>query len=455
VIYLPRLDRATQFSEFLQAGGARTVLLRSENWREALHPLLRFDITRPETATEAGIDETKDLTLVLKGDLEVSCVSIKDLPRFTQLCADRMKPLGDPWKATQEGVTLIGVKDVLNRVPLGYALKGNEACAVRQQGKSVEAVLKDVAKWLKGPPQGAVWKLIPQLKGTAYFLSPKAAAALNANGLTTVADVRGQMPLAGLGQGGPSPYAAFAGGGLLVMKLRANPELMPSVLEQVALRLTSLCPSCTPQSFTLAAHALAPTLTGNAVLVVAKVKVQASLRTEAGRFFALRMAVLGESKDPAASRAVLAGLETLKGAKPLDSGEGFSLILREGEVRLGVRGTNVYMANDIGVVDAAIKAVPADAGKQAHGAEFNVDPKLLAQGLSQVPLLDAVQSGELAGILAAGAELGPLLLGTERVNGWADWMQGDSYKGQVSWTLKPPPPRDGGVASDGGVPDGG
>ena len=48
VIYVPRLDRTTQFSDFLRVGGERSVLLRSENWRESVHPLLRFDITRPE-----------------------------------------------------------------------------------------------------------------------------------------------------------------------------------------------------------------------------------------------------------------------------------------------------------------------------------------------------------------------------------------------------------------------
>ena len=454
VIYLPRLDRATQFTEFLRVGGERTVLLRSENWREALHPLLRFDITRPETASEAGLDETQSLTLILRGDLEVSCTTVKDLPRFTQLCADRMKPLGDPWKDKAEGATLIGVKDVLGRVPTGYALKGNEACAVREQGKSVEGVLKEIAKWMGKPPQGPVWKLIPQMKGTAYFLSMKAVAALNADGLTDVADVRGELPMAGVGNAGPSPYAAFPNGGLLVLKVRTAPEMLASVLEQLALRLMALCPSCTPQAFTAAAHAIAPTLTGNAVVLVSKVKVQASLRTEAGRFFALRLAVLAESKDAPNSRGVLAGMQTLKGAKPLDNGEGFSLLLREGEVELGVRGTNVYLANDAAVLEAALKAVPAQPGKQAHGAEFTVDPKLLAQGLSQVPLLDAVQSGELAGILAAGAELGPLLLGTEKVNGWADWMQGPSYKGQLTWKLKPPPPRDAGTP-DAGVSDAG
>jgi hypothetical protein len=226
------------------------------------------------------------------------------------------------------------------------------------------------------------------------------------------------------------------------------------VLEQLALQMVSLCPACKADAFTSAAHAMAATLTGNAVVVIARVKVQASLRTEAGRFFAVRMAVLGESKDPQASRAVLKTMESIKGAQPLDSGEGLSLILREGQVQLGVRGKNVYLANDVSVLEGAAKALPEQGGKQQHGAEITVDPKLLAQALSQVPLLDAVQSTELAGVLAAGAELGPLLLGTEQVSGWADELPGTGYKGQVTWKLKPPPPRDGGFP-DAGAPDGG
>jgi hypothetical protein len=456
VIYLPRLDRATQFTEFLRAGGERTVLLRSENWREALHPLLRFDITRPETATEMGLDDTQALTLVLKGDIEVSCATVKDLPKFQMLCADRMKPYGDPWKAAAEGVQLVGVKDVLGRIPTGYALKGNEACAVRQQGKSVEGLLKEVAKWLKAPPQGPAWKLIGQLKGTAYFLMPHAVAALNADGLTTVADIRGELPFAGFGNAGPSPFESFPNAGaLIVLKVRAPPEQLGPVLEQLSLRLMALCPGCVPQTFVTAAHAMAPTLTGNVLVVVTKVKVQASLRTEAGRFFALRTAVLAESKDPQASRVVLATIQGMKGAQPLTSGEGLSVLLREGEVSIGVRGSNVYIANDAAALEAATRGLPQEPAKQLHGAETTVDPKLLAQGLSQVPLLDAVQSGELAGILAAGAELGPLLLGTEKITGWADWMQGSQYKAQLTWKLKPPSPRDGGVGTDGGVADGG
>jgi hypothetical protein len=110
----------------------------------------------------------------------------------------------------------------------------------------------------------------------------------------------------------------------------------------------------------------------------------------------------------------------------------------------------VFASNDPVVLEAAYKALPAAPAAQAHGAEVDVDPKLLAQGLAQVPLMDAVQSTELAGMLAAGAELGPLLLATERISGWAD-----AQRAQLSWRLKALPVKDAGVAGDAGVVDAG
>jgi hypothetical protein len=182
--------------------------------------------------------------------------------------------------------------------------------------------------------------------------------------------------------------------------------------------------------------------------------VTGSLRTDAGRFFAVRTAVFAETHAPEEALKAIMLLGTLKGSKPLEAGDGISVLLKEGEVRMGVRGSHVFFSNDPGVLEATYKALPTTGGPMTHGAELNVDPKLLAQGLSQVPLMDAIQSTELAGVLAAGAELGPLLLATERISGWAD-----PQKAQVSWKLKPPPPPratlDGGMSTDAGTRDAG
>jgi hypothetical protein len=445
VIYLPRLDKAPQFSEFLKVGGERSVLLRSENWRESVHPLLRFDVTRPETAREVGIDETQPLTLIIRKELEVSCVTLKSAERFNAACADRLKVLGTPFKKTEAGVITFGVRDALDRVLVGYVIKGNESCAARMQGKSVEKSLEEIGKWLGKPPAGATWKLLGTLPGVGYLLTQKGVMAMNADGLTASATARGELPLAGLAGAGTSPYGSFTMPGLAVVKVRADPTAPGPLLDELALRLVTLCPACEPAPFKAAARALAPTLSGAAVMVVARVKVTGSLRTAAGRFFAVRSAVFAEAQAPAEAQKAIMQLAQVRGAKPLEDGSGVSLLLNEGEVRFGVRGTHVFASNDPTVLEAAYRALPPSPGPMAHGAELVVDPKLLAQGLAQVPLLDAVQSTELAGALAAGAELGPLLLATERINGWAD-----SQRASISWKLKAPPQRDAGV-TDGGV----
>ena len=449
-VYLPRLDRATQFSRFLEVGGERSVLLRSENWRESVHPLLRFDVTRPDTAVSYGIDPTAPLTIVLRQGLEVSCVTVKSFEKFSAACDERLKALGTPFKVTEAGVTRYGARDAIDRVLAGYVVKGNEACAARHQGKSVEPALKEIAGWLNKAPTGATWKLVSTLPGAGYLLTQRAVIAMGADGLTATATARGDLPLYGLTGAGSSPYAAMSMPSLLLARMRTQPAMTQPLLDEVALRLAALCPACEAGPFKLAARALPPTLTGAAVLVVSRVKVVGSLRTDPGRFFSVKGAAFAETHSPEAALKVLLELARLRGAKLLDSGDGVSLLLKEGEVRLGVRGRHVFASNDAATLESAYKALPTAPAAQGHGAEVNVDPRLLAQGLAQVPLMDAIQSTELAGMLAAGAELGPLLLATERITGWAD-----AQRAQLSWRLKAPPVKDAGVAADAGVPDAG
>ncbi len=444
VIYLPRLDRATQFQDFLRVGGERSVLLRSENWRESVHPLMRFDITRPDTAAAVGIDETAPLTLVFRQDLEVSCVTVKNAEKFHAAAADRLKTWGTPYKATEGGFTTYATRDSLDRVLSGYVMKGNEACAARQQGKSVEGPLKEIGKWLGKTPTTGSWKLLKDMPGVGFLLTQRAVVSMNADGLTATATAKGDLPLAGLAGAGSSPYAAMNTPALVLVKMRTDPAAQQPVLDEVALRLAALCPACDPAPFKISARMLGPTLTGSAVLVVAKVKVVGSLRTDPGRFFSVRTAVFAETHNPEAALKAVMELAQVRGAKPLEGGGGVSILLKEGEVRTGVRGTHVFASNDPAVLEAAYKALPTAPAQQGHGAEVNIDPKLLAQALSQVPLMDAVQSTELAGALAAGAELGPLLLSTEKISGWAE-----SNRVYVQWKLKTPAApatRDAGVA---------
>jgi hypothetical protein len=194
---------------------------------------------------------------------------------------------------------------------------------------------------------------------------------------------------------------------------------------------------------------LSPLLTGRLAVVSTRVKVGATLTTPSGRFFAPKTAVWMETSNPKDARAALDGLKKLRQAKALPDGTGYSLLLKDGEAQLGVAGDHVFVTNDATTLKES-RAVRT-AGKLAHGLEWTLDGPLVAQGLSQVPMLDVIQTPELAGVLAAGAELGPLLLHTAKLEGWADSDKA-GHRVHGTWALKPQEPL---PSPDGGVADGG
>ena len=177
-------------------------------------------------------------------------------------------------------------------------------------------------------------------------------------------------------------------------------------------------------------------MTGNSLVYVQQVKVAGSLRTLGARFFAHKGAVLAETSDPKAARASLENLARIKGAKATD--DGFSLALREGELRIGVRDTHVYLSDDAVALQALFKALPTSAGKQPHGAEFAVDPERVARALGQVPVVDVLAVPELAVLLGVSAEAGPLLLASQKMTGYADTDASGALRGQMVWSLKKP-----------------
>lgn len=434
-LYIPRLDRVPTFTEFLNAGGARSVLLRSENWRDALHPLLRFDITRPESVNAAGVDETASMSWSQRGALEISCVTIKNPERFHAACADALKPLGAPFKKAEGKATVYAAKDTLDRVLAGYVVVGKESCAVRMQGQSVESTLNEVKEWLKQPATGPMWKLIDaKSPAAAYWLMPQGVLALGAEGPTLNTTARGpSLPLAGLKSSGMSPYQAFPAQGMLTLKVLHEPQRTHALVEKIGQHLNKLCPACDNAPFKTAMEKMKGTFTGAAMVMLSHVKVTGSLQTDPGRFFSVRFAAFAETQSPVEAKVAVMDLKALGGARPLDNGDGVSLLLKEGEVRIGVRGRHLFIANDPKVLETAYEALPTQAAMQKHGAEIQFDPQKVAKGLAQVPLMDALTSTELAGVLAAGIEMGPLLLATEQLNGWAD-----AQKASFHWKLAPP-----------------
>lgn len=168
---------------------------------------------------------------------------------------------------------------------------------------------------------------------------------------------------------------------------------------------------------------LAPFVTGNTALLVGHAKVTTGLRTREARAFALKATLVAEVSDAAAVAALLEKLDPK------------ALTFREGTLRVGLEGSTLVVSNDDEVRARAVAALAKAPGKQAHAVEFVVDPKLVAKGLQQVPLLEAVQAPELAALVAAGTELGPLLLASERVDGWLDSAAGAQHVGRLTWQL--------------------
>lgn len=440
ITWAPRLSDVSTLLPFFTRAGQGSVMLSPASWRESAHPLVPFDVTRPESATAVGIDVAQGLALSTRGPISVACHGVSDARRFEDTCRMRLERYGAVTRTESGGVTTLLSRDGLNRVQGAVLLKGKEACAVHASGQTVEKLLPEVQKALTGKPLAGAWvKAASELPAAQYFLIPEApkgddrqfrgwaALALSSKGEALSVDVKSKgVPLASLEGGGPSPFGALTVPSVMVVRLRVAKAQLPGLLDQV------LGPLPGGAALLPAARTLAPTLTGNVALVFSRVKVTSGLRTPTARFFAARLTLLAETTDSALATDTVRSLD----AK--------ALTFREGRLEAGVNGPVVWLSNDAESKDAVLAALPTASGPQKHGAEFEIDPPGLARALAAVPLLEVVQSPELSGVLVVATELGPLLGLTERVRGWVDSAQG-TQRGQLTWTLAPKPVHDAGV----------
>ncbi|MEW6430000.1 MAG: hypothetical protein AB1730_00720 [Myxococcota bacterium] len=422
VTYVPKLDALSTLMPFFTAAGSRSTLLRPEGWRAVAHPVLEFDVTDAASLEAAGIDPRSSLSASRLGDSSVSCVTVKDVRTYVDRSEARLQRLGEVSTKKEGGVTVVGARDALHRVLAGYVLAGSESCAISGHGRSVEKQLPELAKALGKAAKGPGFSLAQGLGGAAQVVVPKGsplgALALSGAGLTLTADARARgLPVAPLAGAGASPFAALAPAGLATVRARLEREALAPVLERVLREIPNA------RALVPLASQVAPLLTGNVALYASKVKVTQGLRSREARYFAVKNVLLAEVTDAAAVRALL------------DAAKLSTLASREGTVEVGLSGTTLYLANDTGARDVALGALEKAAGKQAHAGEAIVDPRLLADGLSQVPLLEVLQAPELAGLVAAATELGPLLLASKRVSGWLDTAGPGQHRAQATWQL--------------------
>jgi hypothetical protein len=430
IMWAPKAGDVSTLLPFFARAGQGSVLLAPSSWKERIHPLVEFDVTRPESLVAVGIAPNDGLSRSVRGPVTVSCHGVSDGPIFEATCRRRLERFGTVFTSTAGGVTTIGARDALNRVQAAVLIKGKDSCSIAAGGQSVEKLLPDLLKQLSRPLSGPYLKATAELPATQYFLFPErpaasssrfqgwATVALTARGDTLTVDAKSKgLPISTLQGAGTSPFAALQVPAVAVLKLRLAKAQLPGLIDQ-------LFPSIPGgRTLTPAAKELAPHLTGNVAVVFSRVKVTSGLRSPAARFFATRLVVLAETDHQKAAQTVIDALDPK------------ALTFREGAFEVGLTGQVVMLSNDREVKESVLMALAKSAGSQKHGAEFEIDPKALAKALAAVPLLEVLQSPELSGVVVAATEIGPLLHLTNRVHGWLDSTSATTQRAQVTWAL--------------------
>lgn len=422
--YVPRLDATQKLLPFFRAAGGRSVLLRPSSWTEDAHALIAVDVSDAKALADVGIDATGPLTSSRLQGAAVSCVQVSNVDAYRKACDARLARLGEVFEKTEGGVPVYATRDPLGRVQAAYLLRGKDSCAIAGHGRSIEKLIPELVKTISRPANAPGHALAAKVGGVVQVMGESGPGAgalgLTAKDLALTLDARGRNDrLAELTGAGPSPFAAFTQPGMLVVRARLAKAQLPALVEQVL----PLFPS-SPKLSALA-KSLSPLLTGNVALVVSHVQVTSGLRTRDARFFALHFALLAEASDAAALQDALA--------------EPWQLKVREGTLEVSPQSGWVVVSDDAQVKAKALTSAANAAGRQAHGLEWSLDGAKVAAGLAQVPLLEAVQSPELAGVVAASTELGPLLQATTSLSGWLDSSGARQHQGQATWVLSTPP----------------
>ncbi len=436
VSYAPRLDAMTPLLPFFRAAGSRSNVLRPDAWAADAHALIGLNLLDADALERSGIDGTQGLTRSQVGDALITCVTLRDVKRYREACDEKLQRQGELVVRKEGGYVFQTSQDPLGRVLGAYVVSGKESCAINGHGRSIDKQLLPLAKLLSTTASGAGFALASKLPAPLQVVVPEGATpgvlALNASGLTLQADLKlKNTRVTRFAGAGDSPLARFSATGLGVIHARVAKSELPAVVTQLVREFPGAA------SLTPVAKEVAPLLTGNTAVLLSHVKVSGGLKSKEARFFALRFALVAEATEVEAVKAALAKLDAR------------SLIFPSGTLTVTSSDRFVVIANDDDVRQRAVAALSSASGKQAHGLDFSFDPKLVARALQQIPLWEAVQSAELAGFVAASAELGPLLLSSTKLNGWVDSLAGAVLAGRLNWEL------DSSVFPSGVAPDAG
>ncbi|MCK8497708.1 hypothetical protein [Myxococcus fulvus] len=433
VVHVPKLDALAGLTAFLERAGTHAALLRPAAWRAELHPFLTIDPTKPETLTAVGLDPAGPATVSLRTDGRVSCMRVSDAKVFQAKAAEAMTQAGGEAakSATSKGVTTVSTTRSAGGA-MGYALKGSDVCAYGATDEGGAALLKESVKLVGKAP--AADARLGKVAGVAFLATGGAVLGLDGNATGLKVDgTTTKLPLPPFQAKAASPYAAMKPEGLLFSRVAVAPAGVSQAVGSLRANIQALCASCPKEQVQATTDAVAKQLTGNMLVSMSNVQVRGSLRAPEARFFAVKQALAAEVKDAAAMKNALEPLGKLPGAKALE--DGWALTVKGGTVQVRQKGKHLVVGNDDAVTQATMAALPETTAKLERAADFSLDPKLLARGLSQVSLADVLSDENLAAMFAVSSELGPLLARSERITGWLDSAPGGAHRFFFDWTL--------------------
>ncbi|HEY8206832.1 MAG TPA: hypothetical protein VIG99_05075 [Myxococcaceae bacterium] len=439
-ILVARMDRMGRMVSFLERAGRYSTLLRPTAWVSELHPLVSFDPTRPDSIAAAGIDPAAGMAISLFPEGRVSCITILDPSRYEPPAQARLAQLGAVGRAKDAGASVV-VAAVKGRAVAGYVMRGKISCST--EGPRSEDLLRKTARALARPAKKAPWTSAAAAEDSAWFVSD--TSTLQVTGKLDTLEVRGSSASTGavptLKPAGPSPYGAVPPSGLLMVRAKVAPDGVRTALGRMGAQLLAACEVCNPDVVGSLISSLRGELTGEVMLRVDRMRTPpGSLRSRPARYFAVKHASLAEVAHPEVVSTALEALiklgavRTAQDAYALKAGTD----AEAGTIYAGLAGKQLYLANDEQALKAALTAVTSAApAPLPHGADVFVDPGLVSRALKQVSLLDLMSSRDLAPLVAAGTELGPLLSHSELLTAWID-ADGTSQRYAFTWKLFTP-----------------
>jgi len=434
IVHLPRLDQLAGVVAFFDSAGKHSPLLRPSSWRSEFHPIIEVDIARAESIVGSGIDPTASATLSFLGSDRVTCMTLADVKSFEARVSQKLGSLGEEWTSRANGSALHGATSG-GRVTAGYAIRGHAVCAVSSAANG-ETLLKNAAKLLDSAPDSKRWTALQSVPGSLYLVLRHFTIGLNGG--------RSKLSISGQATGitfprfepaHASPYADLTSSGLLFMRAHLERASRADLASSVLSDGKVICPQCDERELHQFIDAVVEGLTGNVALRVDAAQLTGPFKTPLARYFAFKHAYLAEVAKPEKVQRALDRAASWWGAKR--TAEGIALSTDAGEVQIGLRGSQLYVANHATALQQVWQALAERPGRLEHGAELSVDAHQISLALSQISLFDALSSRELATLLALSSEIGPLLDASRPIKGWVDSASDGTQRFALTWTLLP------------------